>query len=146
MSAITESSRVHILATNEDEAKLMEQNVISQGGKLGHTTIWRGVVPPNSFTQIDEYTRMSTPEYFFLRKCAEFNDDIARCIGNELVGYYATCYTRPDLPVYGIVQLDKQRTTKARLRAYLLQCPDAPECQHALEILDTMDEGMPFPI
>jgi hypothetical protein len=135
-------NHVHLIATSNDEADRMEANVKAAGGHVTRTTVWHGVVPEGSYTQIDECTRMATAEFFFLRKCAQLSDSLAVALGTELCGYYATSYTIPSLPAYAVVPMDEQRTTKDKLRAYLNQCPDAPECQHALDILDAVKEGI----
>ena len=144
MSLIT-ADHVHVLATNETDAHRMEQEVQAAGGRVSRTTIWKGVVPEGSYMPIDEYTRMSTPEFFFLRKANEYPHDLAVTIGNELCGYYATQITVPSLPDWYWESIPEQRTTKAKLTAYLQQCPNAPECQHALQILDEVEDGRMMP-
>ena len=142
---IKEQESIHILATSEEEARLMEAQVIAEGGTLRRTTIWKGVVPPNSFINIDAYTRMSTPEYFFLRKCNTMPYEGAVVLGNELCGYYTTKLTCPDYPIWYWEALNEPRTTKAKLEAYLRQCEDAPEVQLALDILPHVEDGRAMP-
>ena len=145
-TAIAAMEHVHVLATSEEEARMMEAQVVAEGGNLTRTTIWKGVVPEGSFTDIGDNMRMSTAEYFFLRKANELPFEVAVLLGTELCGLYATCLTVSDFPIWYWESVPEQRTTKAKLEAYLLQCPDAPECQRALKVLAQVEDGKEMPV
>lgn len=146
MSTAIATDNLHVLATCEEDARLMEAQVQANGGTVARTTIWKGVVPEGSYMDIGDNMRMSTPEFFFLRKANEMPIDIAILLGTELCGLYATCLTVSDFPVWYWESIPEQRTTKAKLEAYLLQCPDAPECKHALKVLAEVVDGQTMPV
>lgn len=145
-TAIANMEHVHVLATSEEEARLMERQVVAEGGNLTRTTIWQGVVPEGSYMDICEGVRMSTPEFFFLRKSNELPFRTAIALGTELCGLYATHLTCSDFPIWYWESIPEQRTNKAKLEAYLLQCPDAPECQRALKVLAEVEDKQYMPM
>lgn len=136
---------VQILATNETEAAVMQASAEAQGSRVTGTAIWTGVIPPHSYVMLDEYTRMSSPEFFFLRKANELPFEEAVSLGNELCGLYATARTCPDFPFWYWESIPEQRTNVETILAYLLQVPDAAECQVALKVLAYVEDGRTMP-
>ena len=134
-----------ILATSETEAQYMSQRAEAQGSRVTGATVWRGVIPPNSYVEIDEHTRMSTAEFFFLRKANELPFEEAVSLGNELCGLYATARTVHDFPFWYWESIPEQRTSVEKILEYLLQVPGAVECQVALKVLAYVEDGRTMP-
>lgn len=126
-----------ILASSEEEAQAMRERAEESGATVRGVTVWTGPVPEEgSFEYISPTTRMSTPEYFFLRKANTLPDADAIATGDELCGYYATHLTRPDLAPGEVIPIDEPRTSVERIRAYLAQVEDTPEGKRALDIIN----------
>ena len=136
---------VKILATNELEAEILAHNATAHGAKVTGTEIWTGPIPAyGSFIDLDEHTRMSTAEYFFYRKANQLPFEEAVALGEELVGYYATNLTRPDVDEGYVVQVDK-RTTIINIFEYLLQVANTTEGCKAFDVLLSITEGKVMP-
>ena len=134
-----------LLARDEDEARRMRQanEAREDGHAIRGVTLWGGPVPPvGSYEHIDEYTRMSTAEFYFLRKANTLDVTDAIAMGNELCGYYATKLSRIDLAPGVVIEVTQPRTTTARLREYLAQVADTPEGRRALCVLAHVEDGL----
>jgi hypothetical protein len=88
--------------------------------------------------------RMSTPEYYFLRRANTDDERTAIAIGDELTGHYRTSLTCHDLDE-SVIEACKPRTTVTKLRAYLTQIHDTPEGARALNVLELVHEGRDEP-
>jgi hypothetical protein len=112
-------NETHILATSEDRAEEMAMNVRLLGGNVRRTTIWKGVVPPNSFHHIGFNVRMSAPEFFLFRKMAQNSDVDARTYACEMLGTVATSLTMSDLDEGEYAVLEEPRLTVPEMLDYL---------------------------
>ena len=109
----------HIIATSQEAADEMELNVRLLGGSVEKTTIWKGVVPPNSFRHIGWNVRMSMPQFFLFRKMAQNSDIDARTYACEMLGTVATSLTMSDLDEGEYVVLEEPRLTVPEMVDYL---------------------------
>ena len=87
-------SNIEILATSEDEAAYMKDLAQANGRHVRGVSVWDGPIPDGSFETISGTTRMSTPEYFFLRKSNQLPFAKAIMMGMELCGKYRTLLTQ----------------------------------------------------
>jgi len=132
-------------ARDREEADNMREAYEARGGEhaISGVTLWDGPVPPvGSYEHIDEFTRMSTAEFFFLRKANTLSTRDAVALGNELCGYYATRLSRPDIAPGIVLEVMRPRTTTARLREYLAQVADTPEGRRALCVLAHVEDNL----
>jgi len=109
----------HILATSKEAADEMELNVRLIGGNVKKTTIWEGIVPPNSYTRIGWNVRMATAEFFLFRKMAQNSDVDARTYACEMFGTIATSLTMSDLDEGEYAVLEEPRLTVPEMVDYL---------------------------
>lgn len=125
---------VEILATSAEEAERMSAAARYRGQHVRGVSLWQGPVPSGSFEVISDTTRMSTPEYFFLRKANQLPFAKAVNMGIELCGRYRTVltqYNKGDEYDY----IKKPRTTVNRLRHYLREARGTKEGKRAKRIL-----------
>lgn len=135
---------VEILATNDAEATYMSKRAEMSGRKVRGVTLWDGPVPEGSFIFITPTMRMSTAEYFFLRKVNELPLPEAVRVGLELCGKFHTSLTQYDLTDnYDYVRT--VRTTKAKLSKYLRGCANTKEGRRAKRVLRHVAENCPSP-
>ena len=129
-----ELSNVEIVATSEEEGERMRDAARSAGQYVRGVSVWDGPVPKGSFETISGTTRMSTPEYFFLRKSNQLPFAEAVSMGMELCGKYRTSLTQYDRGE-GYDFLKYSRTSKAALRRYLRDTHGTKEGKRAKRIL-----------
>lgn len=127
-------SNVQILATSEEEGELMRCAARENGQYVRGVSVWEGPIPKNSFEVISDSTRMSTPEYFFLRKANQLPFAEAVQLGIELCGKYRTVLTQYDRGE-GYDFLKRPRTTKEKLRHYLRDIRGTKEGKRAKRVL-----------
>lgn len=133
-----------ILATTNAEADQYATNAEAIGIHVTGTVIWTGPTPKGSYDYLTPWMRMSTPEFFYLRRANTDDMQTAIAIGDELTGYYRTSLTCHDL-AEGVIEACKPRTTVTKLREYLDQIHDTPEGARALNVLDLIHEGRDAP-
>lgn len=109
----------HILALSSAHAHGMTETIELFGGKVRETTIWDGIVPPNSYEPHGNGVRMARPEFFLFRKMATANDVDARTYACEFLGLVATKLTRNDLADGEYIELERPRTTAENMLDYL---------------------------
>lgn len=137
---------VEILASSKDEAELMRRAAKAAGRKVRGTSIWNGPVPPDSFEDMGNGLRMSTPEFMFLRKANELPFGQAVRLGNELCGRFRTSLTQFDAQDDEYDYLCQPRTTKERIRSYLRGARDTKEYKRARKVLRVVADGASSPI
>lgn len=133
-----------VLAATTEEADQYAENAEAIGIHVTGTVIWTGPTPAGSYDYLTPWMRMSTPEYYFLRRANTDDMRTAIAIGDELTGHYRTSLTCHDLDE-GDIEACKPRTTITRLRAYLTQVYDTPEGARALTVLALVHEGLDEP-
>ena len=69
MSSLCEE--VEILAPSREAADYMAAAAEQEGHSVRGISIWEGPIPEGSFRQLSPHMRMSTPEFFFMRKANE---------------------------------------------------------------------------
>lgn len=138
-------SEVQILASTAREGELMSKQAQRNGHSVRGVSLWDGPIPPGSFEVIAPDMRMSTPEYFFLRKANELSFAEAVQLGIELCGKYRTSVTQYDRDK-GYDFLRDQRTTKARLRTYLHGARGTKEAKRARKVLRHVTENCSSPM
>ena len=125
---------VEILAPSREAADFMAAAAEEEGHNVRGVSIWEGPVPEGSFRQLSPHMRMSTPEFFFMRKANELPLARAVDLGNELCGRYRTSNTSQDLDdTYEY--FTQPRTTKAHIRKYLRGGQGTRECKRAKRVL-----------
>lgn len=125
---------VEILASNEDEGELMSSMAHANGRQVRGVSLWDGPVPHDSFIEISPFMRMSTPEYFFLRKANQLPFAEAVSMGMELCGKYGTVLTQYDREE-GYDFFQYPRTSKAVLHSYLHEIRNTKEGKRAKRVL-----------
>jgi len=101
---------------------------------------WNGPEPNGSFVY-GKCTRMSTPEFFFLRRANTLPFAVSAQIGMELCGKYRTKLTCPSVGD-GWHFLLEPRTTVKKIRRYLDQIADTDEGKKAIDVLSrVVDES-----
>lgn len=141
----TDLEDMEIVAHSEKEALLMQSVAERTGQRIRGVSLWEGPVPKGSFEDVSDTLRMSTPEYFFLRKANQLPLPIAVSMGIELCGKYRTVltqYTREG----GYDFLRNQRTNKARIRSYLRGARGTKEYKRAKRVLRLVSEGCSSPM
>lgn len=129
-----ELANVQIVASSQEEADRMRADARREGRYVRGISVWEGPVPKGSFENISESMRMSTPEYFFLRKANELPFVQAVAMGIELCGKFRTIvtqYNRGDDYDF----LRSTRTTKTRIRSYLRGARGTKEGKQAKRVL-----------
>lgn len=128
-------SDIEILATNESEGEFMSTVAQKCGKHVRSVSVWNGPIPDGSFETISDNTRMSTPEYFFLRKANQLPFPEAVALGIELCGKYRTSLTQynHDDDTYDFIR--SPRTTKESLRYYLHDIRNTKEGKRAKRVL-----------
>jgi hypothetical protein len=102
---------------------------------------WDGEVPEGSFMFINPYMRMSTPEFYFFRKCQELSHEDAIELACTLMSHYNTHMTRPRFKEGDIERKDCTHTTCDKLWDYLLRINPCVERKRALDVLY---DAMPY--
>ncbi|MDO4797448.1 MAG: hypothetical protein Q4A01_05440 [Coriobacteriales bacterium] len=125
---------VEILAADEESGRHMKAFAEHEGRYVRNVSIWDGPTPEGSYADIGPTMRMSTPEFFFLRKANQLPFADAVSMGNELCGKFRTSCTQYSL-TDGYDFLAKPRTNKARLRKYLRGARGTKECKRAKRVL-----------
>lgn len=138
-------SNVEIIASSEEEGMRMRAAARSNGQYVRGISVWNGPVPNGSFETISNTTRMSTPEYFFLRKANQLSFVEAVCMGIELCGKFRTVLTQYDKGD-GYDFLKTPRTTKDQLRHYLKEIRNTKEGKRAKRVLRHVIDGCCSPM
>lgn len=133
-------SDIEIIASSDEEAEFMRMVAHGDGKHVRGVSVWEGPVPPGSFEVISDTMRMSTPEYFFLRKANQLAFPEAVCMGMELCGKYRTILTQHNKEDdYDF--LKRPRTSKDAIRHYLRDIRETKEGKRAKRVLRyVMDE------
>lgn len=105
---------------------------------------WNGPEPDGSF-MYGKCFRMSTPEFFFLRRANMLPFAQAAEIGMELCAKYRTKLTCPSIGD-GYDFLFEPRTTKKKIRHYLSQIEDTKEGKKALDVLSAVEDNSCTPM
>jgi hypothetical protein len=131
---------VIILDTRENDNKDADEF-----GKLGVSVLgrtkWDGIVPEGSFIVINPYMRMSTPEFYFFRKCQELSHEDAMELACTLMSHYNTSMTTPKLGDGEVERTDEAHTTYNEMLEYLLRINPCVESDAALSALH---DAMPY--
>lgn len=127
-------SSVKILATNNDEAKAMTDAAEMLGHTVDATTVWTGIVPPNSYRILDWPFRISTAEFYTFRKSNQLPFKEAVMFVCEMLSHFRTSRTEDD--VNGIEILEEPRLDLEEYVEYLKPVSLEPEGVKALEVLD----------
>ena len=135
---------IQILARNEHEAEIMTARAANAGQQVRGVTIWDGPIPDHSYEVISPFMRMSTPEFFFLRKANELSFPEAVRLGIELCGKYRTKITQYDR-AEGYDFLCEPRTSKKRIRKYLRGAHAFKEGKRAERVLRSVVDGCGSP-
>lgn len=106
---------------------------------------WSGPEPDGSFVSIDRDVRMSTPEFFFLRRANTLPFAEAAQVGMELCGKYRTKLTCPSIGDRWDF-LVEPRTTKKKIHRYLSQIKDTEEGKKALGVLSMVEDNSCTPM
>lgn len=109
----------HIIATSVEMAEKMEMNVTLLGGSVRKTTIWEGVVPPDSYINLGFNVRMASPKFFLFRKMAQSGNVDARTYACEMFGTVATHLTVEELGEGEYIVLEEPRLTIPEMLDYL---------------------------
>ncbi len=125
---------VEILATDEKTGEHMRAFAEQEGRHVRNVSIWDGPAPEGSYLPIGPTMRMSTPEFFFLRKSNQLSFVDAVSMGNELCGKFRTSCTQYSLED-GYDFLTKPRTSTTRIRKYLRGARGSKECKRAKRVL-----------
>jgi len=124
-----------VLADDDILAEAYTHAAAELGINVTGSVVWQGIIPPNSFEWLNQFVRMSTPEYFFYRKANELHEWHAVDIAEELCGYYRTHATTPDVPAGSFERRDEPATTVARIREYLAPVASTEPGRRALAVL-----------
>lgn len=143
MSSLCEE--VEILAPSREAADYMAAAAEQEGHSVRGISIWEGPIPEGSFRQLSPHMRMSTPEFFFMRKANDLPLAQAVNLGNELCGRYRTALTSQDLDE-DYEYFAHPRTTKARIRKYLRGAHGTRECKRAKRVLRYVSDECCSPI
>lgn len=125
---------VEILAPDAETGEHMRAFAEQEGRYVRNVSVWEGPTPEGSYEDIGSSMRMSTPEFFFLRKANQLPFADAVTMGNELCGKYRTQITQYDRDD-GYDFLARPRTNKAHLRRYLRGARGTKEGKRAKRIL-----------
>ena len=125
---------IEILAPTQEIADCVSKLARAEGHNVTGTVLWDGPVPDGSFEDYAPHMRMSTAEFFFLRKANELPLCEAVDLGNELCSHYRTKATAHNMDG-GYDYLAKPRTTKARIRRYLRGARRTREGKRAKRVL-----------
>jgi hypothetical protein len=137
--ATSNLSNVQVIASSKAEAKRMREATRQAGQYVRGISVWEGPVPSGSFEVVSGNMRMSTPEYFFLRKANELSLPEAVRMGMELCGKYRTVITQYDRGSdYDFIRVP--RTTKARIRSYLRGARGTKEGKRAKRVLRLIED------
>ncbi len=138
-------SNIEILATSEDEAAYMKDLAQANGRHVRGVSVWDGPIPDGSFETISGTTRMSTPEYFFLRKSNQLPFAKAIMMGMELCGKYRTLLTQFNRDE-GYDLIKTPRTTKDVIKHYLSDIRNTKEGKRARRILRYVEDECSSPM
>jgi hypothetical protein len=124
----------------------MADCVRMRGSVVKGVTVWTGPVPPDSFTYYAPGVRMSTAEYFFLRKVNQLSLPKAVRLGNELCGKYRSSDTGGCAPTDDYTFMRVPRTDTDYIGSYLSRVADTEEGKRALEVLGLVVDGSASPM
>ena len=124
----------------------MADSVRMRGSAVKGVSVWAGPVPPDSFTYYAPGVRMSTAEYFFLRKANQLPLPEAVRLGNELCGKFRSSLTEGCAETGDYAFLRVPRTDRDYIGNYLSKVADTEEGKRALEVLDLVVDGAASPM
>ena len=136
---------VQILARSETEGSIMAHQARARGQRVRGVSVWTGPVPKGSYEFVSPTMRMSTPEYFFLRKANEYPLAQAVSLGLELCGKFRTVLTQYDRGG-GYDFLRTPRTSRARIRKYLRGAESTKEGKRAKRVLRLVKDFCSTPV
>ena len=130
---------VELIDTKEhtNNAKLLDKMGVEVIGRKR----WDGEVPEGSFMFINPYMRMSTPEFYFFRKCQELSHEDAIELACTLMSHYSTHLICPDLQDGEFELKDETHTTFDRLYEYLMRFEP---CEERDEALSALSDALPY--
>ena len=134
---------VNVIATNDEQAKVYEEDARRMGLNVKSTSVWTGPVPPNSFVEIAPNVAMATPEYTFLRKTNQLPVDDAVTYGCALLSHYDTHLTSTSINIGETYRRETPHTTPYEIFEYLLPIMDTAEAVTSLAILKECIETLP---
>ena len=102
---------------------------------------WDGEIPVGSFVLINPFMRMSTPEFYFFRKCCELSHEDAIELACALMSHYNTHWTCPDLQDDEFELKENTHTTFEKMRGYLMRFEPCEERDEALSVLS---DALPY--
>lgn len=112
-----------VIAKNNAEAEELKRMLTELFGIEADEkfAVWTGIVPPNSFMDIAQGVRMSSPEFYLFRKMAESNDVDARTFACEMLGHVVTSLSNWRVPAGKYVWEKEPATEVQYMMAYLSQ-------------------------
>lgn len=135
-----------IIATDEDAADTMQEEATANGLNVKEAKVWTGPIPPDSYQPISPMTRMSTAEFYLLRKTNVDDPVLARLAAIEMLGKYRTKLTCESMPDETYTFLINPRTSKKMMERYLSPVSDTEEAKRTSDIIDTMPEDVTTPL
>lgn len=130
---------VEILATSDEKAKEMNELAERTGQRVHKTSVWTGIVPPDSFIEMGIF-RMARAEYMFFRKANQLDEEDAVLLGANLLCPFNTHLTSPSLSEGEVMYRGEPHMTYESMREYLKPVMDEPEAKEALRILELAAE------
>lgn len=137
---------ITVLAQDTDHADTMKKFAETLELNVKGASVWDGPCPEGSFVRVTPFLRMSTAEFYTLRKVSELSMHDAVLFIDEMCGLYETSLTNPDLADGEIKILDEPRTTGFDLFLYLSQVADTDQGAWALFALSFSEDGLGGPI
>ena len=137
---------ITVLAQDADHADAMKKFAEALELNVKGTTVWDGPCPDGSFVKVAPTIRMSTAEFYTLRKTFELSMHDAVLFIDEMCGLYATNLTDPTLADGEVEILSAPRTTGFDLFLYLSQVADTEQGAWALFALSFSEDGLGGPI
>jgi len=130
--------RVITLGTSKDEVDAMRDFAEGCGIGVKGTSVWDGPIPEGSYCFPFEgmpWIRMSTPEFFMLRKANELSFEQACVLFCEMWSVIGTNITMHNLPKGEVEVFDEPRTTFYRFADYIKPVLGTPEGIRAYEVM-----------
>ena len=136
-------SSVITLVTSADDAEKVNEEASGIGLNVKSTAVWEGLVPPNSYMDLNEYVRMSTPEFFMFRKANELELVDACILFCEMWSTFRTNLTAHNMEPGEVDVLFEPRTSFYEFAEYIKPVLDKPEGIRAYEVMIEAIHHMP---
>ena len=124
-----------VLLDTEDSEERNGRVMDGLGVKVVGRRRWDGIIPEGSYTFINPFMRMSTPEFLFFRRCQELSHEDAIELACTLLSHYNTQETTPSLEEGEFERIDDPHTTFDRVHDYLHRIHPCEEKDRALCVL-----------